>query len=484
VRRYLNFSKEEDFFVWISRRSRRIKKLSSYYDFICKSLEEHPYLSCSQIEDRLREHYDNLPDVHSKTIYNFVMSIRSEKGLVKNNSSKERQCLKLEDVPYGFQAQEDWGEYNMYTAEGKRRKVYFFALILSRSRYKYVEFSDVPYTSSRTVEAHNKAFIYLSGQAREIVYDQDRVLLTDENKGDYLLTKEFAKYCQEMQFKPVFCRKSDPQSKGKIENVIGFVKKNFLRGRKYENLESLNSSCLKWLERTGNGKKHATTGLVPSLEWLIEKETLIALPASLSMIQPVKEKMLYRVRKDNTISYKGSYYSLPLGTYKKAGSQVQLEEKEGMIYLYDTDNHLLANHKKSALPCQYVYNTDHRRDKTRQLVNLKEDILSKSKESELMHPFIESIHRDKPRYIRDHLLLIRKIQDTGLNAFMQPGLEKCIENDLYNANNLQEILKYIESEKAKEMTACRQITAIKTSGNLIDRLTPEKREISTYQSIM
>ncbi len=52
------------------------------------------------------------------------------------------------------------------------------------------------------------------------------------------------------------CRKQDPQSKGgRIENVVGFVKKNFAKHRTFFNLERLNEDCLAWLERTGNGKK-------------------------------------------------------------------------------------------------------------------------------------------------------------------------------------------------------------------------------------
>ena len=58
-------------------------------------------------------------------------------------------------------------------------------------------------------------------------------MLSDENLGDILLTKEFSSYVNEKNFKTVFCRKSDPESKGKIENVVKYIKYNFLRGRTF-----------------------------------------------------------------------------------------------------------------------------------------------------------------------------------------------------------------------------------------------------------
>ena len=56
-----------------------------------------------------------------------------------------------------------------------------------------------------------------------IVYDQDTLLLISENKGDLILTEAFRKYAEYRGFKLHFCRKSDPQSKGKVENVIKYA---------------------------------------------------------------------------------------------------------------------------------------------------------------------------------------------------------------------------------------------------------------------
>ncbi|GAB1414776.1 hypothetical protein MASR2M117_01820 [Paludibacter sp.] len=83
VRKYLEMS-ERDFMHWISKPHRRPKKLQAYVTYIKEQLEEHPYLSCAQIEDRLKEYFPEAPVVSSKTVYSTVETIRKEYGLNYN----------------------------------------------------------------------------------------------------------------------------------------------------------------------------------------------------------------------------------------------------------------------------------------------------------------------------------------------------------------------------------------------------------------
>jgi transposase len=77
-----------------------------------------------------------------------------------------------------------------------------------------------PSTSDAVIESHEKAFDFFGGYPKEVVYDQDKILLTAKNAGNLVLTDAFRAYQQECPFQLHFCRKNDPQSKGKIENVI------------------------------------------------------------------------------------------------------------------------------------------------------------------------------------------------------------------------------------------------------------------------
>ena len=156
VRRYLGMS-EEDFYFWLEKERHFSHKLQAYYQFIKQQLIANQDLSASQIEDRLKEYYDNPPEVHSKTVYNFVQRIRKIEGISKCVEKQPRDYEKLPDLEYGHQAQVDFGEYSMRTKNDSRKKVYFFVLVLCRSRYKFVFFQDNHFTSASTVLAHQKA---------------------------------------------------------------------------------------------------------------------------------------------------------------------------------------------------------------------------------------------------------------------------------------------------------------------------------------
>lgn len=78
---------------------------------------------------------------------------------------------------------------------------------------------------------HVNAFHYFEGMPEEIFYDQDALLAFSKNAGDLIMTSEFTKYLQTRKFAIYLCRKSDPESKEKIEQVVKFVKNNFSKNR-------------------------------------------------------------------------------------------------------------------------------------------------------------------------------------------------------------------------------------------------------------
>lgn len=162
------------------------------------------------------------------------------------------------------------------------------------------------------IDAHEQAFKFISGLPAEIVYDQDRLFMVSENLGDIILTSEFSNYVRERGIKLRFCRKPDPQSKGKVEKVVKYVKQNFLYNRAYRDLDTLNNECRAWLYRTANNLPHGTTKLIPQEE-LIREQLFLSMWYEIAP-QPSK-KQLYAIHKDNKVSYRGNFYSVPIGTY-------------------------------------------------------------------------------------------------------------------------------------------------------------------------
>lgn len=470
IRKYQKME-EDAFHSWIKQKRNLPGKLSQYQDYVKGILNKAPFLSAAQVEDRLKEHYGNLPDIHSKTVYNFVQNIRKKYDIPKPVNHENRIFEKLPDPPFGKEAQVDFGETWMQTKAGKRKKVYFFAISLSRSRYKYIYLTDKCFTSEIAVKAHHLAFEYFGGVPLEIIYDQDSVFIHDENLGDYLLTKAFSSFCKSQDFKAVFCRKADPQSKGKIENVVKYVKQNFLRGREYINIELLNTQAVSWLKRTANTKVHSSTRLVPRQQWEQEKEHLLPIKQN----HHQRSLKPYKVRKDNTILYKSNFYTLPLGTYIDKQSTVLLEIKHQEVFVYTMSKELICSHKLSHEQGKTVRNTDHKRQKSQTLEIYQQQVLELFGQNDIAREYLQLLRKDKSRYYRDNLQYILKEHGDYKEDKIRESLFFCIENKVFNAKSVIDILN--ENHKERDVSLNRI-----SSGPSSDTITTQEEDINIETS--
>ena len=433
VRRYLRMSYDE-FKSSESYKRMYIKILDPYESKVYEWLDEHPDLSASQIHDWLRERYEDLPDVNGKTVYNYVKYIRAKYDIDKPILSAPRQYCRVEETPYGEYAQADFGEMWMQYADGRRLKVYFFVMVMCRSRKKYVWFSRTPFTAELAIYAHEKAFEYFGGKPKKIIYDQDAVLIHDENLGDYVLTKAFNAYVNQVHIQPVFCRKSDPESKGKVENAVKYVKYNFLRGRTFVSIEQLNEEGVRWLSRTANGLPHNGTKLVPDEVFKEEKPYLM--PYSGVPAMPQRTMKEYKVHKTNTISYQSCEYSLPSGSYKGDKSFVWVNITGDLMEIYDGETgKQVARHMISSERGKYVRDPSHRKQHPVPMSKQEASILEYCNFDELAVSWMDNLKRDRKRYYMDNLRLlgreIRHYEPSTLRRAFEIGLDR----GMYNAKD-------------------------------------------------
>jgi len=437
----MNESQYEQFYTEHVEKKR---ELEPYEAFVKCKLETYQETSAAQMHDWLKEHYPKFPGVTSKTVYNFVMWVRQKHHLPKTCHPRDYEAV--EELPYGQQAQVDFGEYNLRNSLRKRIKVWFFTMVLSRSRYKYVFFSATPFTSFLAIEAHEKAFAFFWGITKEIVYDQDKVFLSDENKGDLLLTSAFKDYCRERKFQLYFCRKADPESKGKVENVVKYVKQNFLYNRPFTDVALLNTESLAWLGRTANALVHAGTQKIPYDEWCTERGSLV--PFIAIPIHP--PSILYTVRKDNTISWKGNFYTLPTGTYKGRGTQVSVSKDNDFIVISDQAAKHLCTQTISTGKGNLVSNTDHKREKSAGIAQMITDISCMFRNPELATNYMEYIRAEKPRYVRDQLILLKQTIESTDKQIVDHTLQYCMQMKVFSANDFKSVAAGLLQKKSWE----------------------------------
>ena len=455
------------------------KLLDPYRNFVKEKLEQFNDTPAAQMHDWLKENHPDFPAVNAKTVYNFVHSIRKEFNIPKE--SRKRDFQMVEELPYGQQAQVDFGFYNMTTTQNKQKKVQFFTFMLSRSRYKYVLFSDTPFTTNMVIHAHEQAFKFINGIPTEIVYDQDRLFMVSENFGDIMLTSEFSNYVRERGIKLHFCRKSDPQSKGKIENLVKYVKQNFLYNRSYRDIETLNDECNAWLFRTGNNLPHGTTKLIP-LDELQYEQLYLNKMYEIAPIAPPKK--IYAVHKDNKVSYKGNFYSVPLGTFNAGIVKVFLSNHNGKLHITDLSGNELCIHDVSSAKGKKIILRSHGRNIEVNITEMITHTASLFENSDKAHEWLLSVRTNKKRYIRDQIQLIEQVIHNNNADDISRALDYVHANNVLSATDFRAYLEYIQAEKKHDTpleTKIVRLNPLNGNSKIEMDLEPHKSDLGDYE---
>ena len=476
VSKYLHMS-ESEFLSSEAYIRNYTHKMDAYESFVLNELRSCPSYSSKQIEDHLKEAYGKeVEGICSKTVFNYVVHIRAKYSIPKFERPP-RPYDKLPELPFGEYAQADFGEYWMQRTDGRHLKVYFFVMVLSRSRYKYVYFCTKPFNTAMTVYAHELAFSYYGGRPKKMLYDQDKVLLHDENLGDLILTKGFRAFVDQQHFEPVFCRKSDPESKGKVENVVKYVKQNFLKGRLFIDAEYLNEECLAWLERTGNGAMHHGIYRIPSDVFKEERDYLQ--PYYGTPVEPQVEMKEYSVRKDNTISYHCSYYTVPSGTYKNAGTHVMVEEQEGRLHIYSKETgKRIANHPLSEVKGVLVQDPAHKTVRGEGITDKELTIHGYIGDIEALDLFLAGISQSKPAYYSRNLSYIIHQMYGYKPEVLHEALVRCLTSKAYNARMLIEASESIRVSKGMSAIPQPQTASVPPE---LSNIRPERTSINSFE---
>ena len=470
VRHYWNMSADE--YSKYSCSIRRISILDQYKNIIAGWIMRFPCISSAQICDWLKENYPY--DFKERTVSRYVKALREELGIPR--SAPPREYSAVEELPPGLQTQVDFGEMVLPNADGKgSTKVRFAAFVLSHSRYKFVYFQSRPFHTVDLITAMNACFAYFGGMTEEYVFDQDSVVCVAENAGDIIYTHEFETFRQRCGFRVHLCRAADPESKGKIENVVRYVKHGFLENRLYPFDDStLNHCSISWLERTANAKQHGTTHKVPAEVFREEREHLQPLPDT---VESCSATILRTVRKDNTIVYCSNRYSVPIGTYTTQ-KEVEIEAVDGILKIYTVFHELICEHRISPERGKLIKNKNHDRD-TSSPIDALQETLNEQLDWEA-DAFLAGIRADKPRYARDQFRLIQSLLDKYGKEKLLQAIGFCDANRFFSANTVRDLLNAAvltaDSNQNAETAPVRTLPVDKPAYHV----TVEKRPLNVY----
>ena len=452
----------------------RMTALSAYEATVVKWLEAFPNMTAAQIRDWLDEKHHL--DAAERTVRRFVANLRGQYGITRQMEPK-REYEAVEELPMGYQMQLDFGVKPVRSAYSiKYIKLYFVIFTLSYSRYKWGIFQDRPFLSNDLVKALYGCFEYFGGMPRQLVYDQDSIIVVSENSGDIIHTQTYTAFLAESKLEVRVCRKSDPESKGLIEASVKYVKGNFMENRLYMRLDIWNQSFEDWLVRIGNGRPHGTTKRKPAEMFAEEQEHLLPLygvaPAEIA------EEMDRKVRPDNTILYKSNRYSVPYGTYGKEKT-VFLAVNDGKLEIMNQIGELMATHHICEDKGKLIKADSHRRhdrkEKAKELLEKTVALLG-----EEFRGYLALICEKKPRYIKEQFKLVKAACEAYGRECVISAMQYCQEMELFSANDLHDAAETMSGE-------CQTKTQIKTSRLLIEdgrcHIPVQTRELSIYADV-
>jgi transposase len=262
------------------------------------------------------------------------------------SEGQERAFVRFETAP-GEQAQMDWGHFGNW--DGKR--LYGFALTLCWSRMQYVEFTQRQ-DAETLLNCMMHAMTFFGGIPATVLSDNMKTVILDRIDGQPRFHPKMLDFASYYGFLPRVCHPYRPQTKGKIESTIRYIKGSFWPGLSFDSLEELNRLALVWCEEA-NRRIHATTREVPLLRF--PHEGLMPLNG-----QPAYDTSYVshrQVAKDCLVAYRGNRYSVP---HVHAGKSVVVREPldSGTIRIF-YQQELIAEHRLSTRRGEMVVERSH-----------------------------------------------------------------------------------------------------------------------------
>ncbi len=212
---------------------------------------------------------------------------------------------------------------------GRMRKAYVFVATLSHSRHQYAEIV-FEQKIATWLALHRRAFEYFGGVPRRVVPDNLKAAVSKALIIDPILAEAYRRFALHYNFLISPTRPRTPQHKGKVENGVHYVKRNFIAGRTFVDVDAANARLKIWVKETAGARIHGTTRQAPwKLFHDIEQSELQPLPEKpfhLLAIKPVK------VHRDCHITLERNYYSVP---HRYIGQRLDAHIHEKMVHLYD-----------------------------------------------------------------------------------------------------------------------------------------------------
>jgi transposase len=215
--------------------------------------------------------------------------------------------VRFEGVAGEF-AQFDFGEVSVRLSEGKRHTVHFAAYRLKYSRWIHVVI--VP---NERVEALIRSlldsFAQSGGVPLRVVFDNPKTVVVRHENGRPVWNAVLGPVAIDYGFTIELCTPRQPQQKGAVENLVGYVKGAFFRARRFTDLTTdLPQQLAAWLVEVNTTRPNRATKEIPAVRLAAEQARMKPLA-----ISPSEYGLRFPVTVGPTamVTHQGIRYAMP-----------------------------------------------------------------------------------------------------------------------------------------------------------------------------
>jgi transposase len=207
---------------------------------------------------------------------------------------------------------------------GSLAGLHVFCAVLAWSRFRFVRFARDE-RAETTLAMLAECFEVMGGVPGKVLADRMGCLKGGVVANVVVPTAGYVRFAAHYGFRPDFCEAADPESKGIVENLVGYAKADLMVPQApFAGLAAANAAAAAWCAEV-NGVTHSEICAVPAERLVTERELLAPLP---SLRASIGKMVTRKVDRLSCVRFGSARYSVPI---RLIGSQVQLRTDDGRL---------------------------------------------------------------------------------------------------------------------------------------------------------
>jgi len=156
--------------------------------------------------------------------------------------------------------------------------VHVFCAVLAWSRFRFVRFAGDE-KATTTLGFLAECFEELGGVPKVVLADRMGCLKGGVVANVVVPTPDYVRFATHYRFRPDFCEAADPESKGMVENLVGYAKDDLMVPQApLTDMVAANEAAAAWCVEV-NASTHSEICAIPAVRLKTERELLAPLPS-------------------------------------------------------------------------------------------------------------------------------------------------------------------------------------------------------------